>query len=257
MKTARYIVFGFFTYLLFVTVTLPANVVYSYWKDQFGANVPLYLQNVEGSVWSGTARQATIDRVQLKKLRWQLRPSRLLLGKAEAALEFSMQDGYGKGVVGHSVLGSSYLQDIEAWIPMVEFMPLVNLQSLNAGGALAVNLGELHVKDRMIASALGTITWQDAEINILKPLPLGSLNVELQPTDEGVKGVLSDQGGPLQAEGLITLTNDGKYDLNATVAVRDPLQTDLKNALRTIGPTDRSGKTQLKASGDLANLGLI
>lgn len=257
MIKVRYILFGIVCYFMFVVVTLPANVVYAYWKDMFGGNVPVVLQGLNGSIWSGAAAQAYITDKQVEKLQWQFRPLPLILGRVELALEFSLQDGFGKAVVGHSVLGNSYLSDVEAWIPMGDLLPMFNLQSLNAGGSLSLNLTELTVKEKMVTSALGNLTWQDAEITLLKPLPLGSLAVDIEPTDEGIKGVLSDQGGPMSAEGLVTLSPEGQYEINAAVSVRDPQQTDLQNALRSIGPTGADGKTKLKASGDLASLGLF
>jgi hypothetical protein len=257
MSTARYIIFGVFVYMAFILVTLPADAVYGYWKKYLGGDVPLYLDDIQGSIWSGQAAHAAVVDQQVQQVKWHTRPTALLLGKAELGFEFSIEEGYAKGVVGKNLLGDPYMSGVEAWLPMNDFLTLFNLQSLNAGGALAVNLDNVTIRDNLISSASGDITWQDAEINILKPMPLGSINVTLEPTDEGVKGVLSDQGGPLQADGLLTLTADGKYDFNAEVSVRDPQQRDLANALHTLGPTNSSGKTQLKLSGDLKNLRLL
>ncbi len=221
-----------------------------------GEDVPIVLEGVNGSVWSGSAAQAYVSNQQVEKLKWHFKPVQLLLGNAELALDFSMQDGYGKGSVGYSVFGSIYADNIEAWLPSALILPIFNLGSLQPGGALAINLTELKIKDHTVSTALGSLVWQDAEITILKPMTLGSLQIQLEPTDEGIKGVISDMGGPLQAEGLLTLTRDGKYDFNAEIAVRDPQQRDLANAIRSLGRQDSTGKVKLKQSGDLASLGL-
>ncbi|WP_455203563.1 type II secretion system protein N [Kaarinaea lacus] len=257
MKTVRYVLLGLACYLAFLIVTLPANAVYGYWKNWLGAEVPLVLEGIDGSIWSGSAAQALISDQKVQKLKWQFRPIKLLMGKAELALDFSLQEGYGKGNLGKSLFGGIYLHDVEAWLPMMEFLTFFNMQSLKPGGALAINLNELQIQDRTIASAIGSLVWQDAEVTILKPMPLGSLQVELQPDDDGIKGVLSDQGGPLQAEGLFTLNSEGKYDFNAALAVRDSQQKDLQNAIRSLGRSDRDGKVKLTHSGDIAALRLF
>jgi general secretion pathway protein N len=251
----RYIILGLVFYLVFLLTSLPANVVYAYWKQSMGEEVPVFLSGVDGSVWSGKAAQANIAGQQFEKLSWHFKPIQLLLGNTELAVDFSMQDGYGKGNVGYNLLGSVYANDVEAWLPMGLVLPMFDLGSLKPGGALAVNLSELKIKDHTVATALGSLAWQDAEITILKPMPLGSLQVELEPTDDGIKGVISDMGGPLQAEGLVTVDKEGKYNFNAEIAVRDPQQRDLANAIRSLGRQDRTGKVKIQQAGDLASLG--
>ncbi len=251
----RYILLGLVCYLGFLVITLPADLVYGYWKNSLGHDSPIILEGVSGSVWSGQVAQASISGQPVDKLSWSLSPAQLLLGNAEVALDFAMRNGFGKGQVGYSVFGSIYADNVEAWLPMDLVAPMVQLGSLKPGGALAVNLSELKVKNHTLASALGTVVWQDAEITILKPMPLGSLQVELEPADDGVKGVISDLGGPLEAEGLVTVDSEGNYDFSAEIAVRDPNQRDLVNAIRSLGRQDSSGKVKLEQSGNLANLG--
>ena len=77
------------------------------------------------------------------------------------------------------------------------------------------------------------------------------------PIDEGIVGNIADQGGPLQANGKLVLTDDGKYTLDGEVSVRDPSEATLKNSLNMLGRPDKSGKIKLKRSGDLSQLGLF
>jgi len=253
----RYIIFGAIFYLGFLLTTLPAELVYGYWKHSAGKTTPVFLQGVDGSVWSGKAAQAYIAGQQIQNIKWRFKPWKTLLGDIELAMYFKMKDGYGKGVLGHNLLGGTYAHNLDAWLPMGWVLPMFNLGSLKPGGALAVNLKEFEIKGKTVATALGSLVWQDAEITILKPMPLGSLKVELEPTNEGIKGVISDMGGPLQVEGLVTLDHEGKYNLSAEVAVRDPQQQDLRNAINSIGRPDSSGKVRLQQSGNLDRLGLF
>lgn len=243
--------------MAFLVTTLPANLVYGYWKEYLGKDVPVVMDGLDGSVWSGSALGISVNNQQIQKVKWSFKPLQILLGNTELDLEFAMQDGYGKGSVGYNVLGDIYANGIEAWLPMDQVLPLFNLGSLRPGGALAINLIELVVNKQTVTTALGSLVWQDAEISILKPMPLGSLKVELEPGEQGVKGVISDMGGPLQVEGLLNVSQEGQYDVTGEVAVRDPEQKDLQNAIRSLGRSDRSGKVKLSQSGDLASLGFF
>lgn len=243
--------------MIFLLGTVPAEVVYGYWKQSIGKTTPVYLQGIGGSVWSGKASQASIAGETLQDLKWKLKPWKTLLGDAEVAMYFKMKNGYGKGVIGHNLLGSNYAHNVEAWLPMGWLMPMFKLGSLKAGGALAINLKELEVKNKTVATALGSLVWQDAEITILKPMPLGSLKVDLKPTSDGIEGVISDMGGPLKVEGLVSLDHEGKYEIKAELALRDPEQQDLKNAIYSLGRPDSSGKVKLQQTGNIASLGLL
>ena len=79
------------------------------------------------------------------------------------------------------------------------------------------------------------------------------MNVETK--DEAVQGVLSDGGGPLSAEGLLTLSADGAYQFSGRFAARG--DKDLEQALRTMGRPGADGKVAVKQSGTLASLGLV
>ena len=83
---------------------------------------------------------------------------------------------------------------------------------------------------------------------------LGDLKMTFETGADGVKGILSDGGGPLSAEGLLTLDAEGGYQFNGALAARDPSAKDLKNALNSMGRPDREGKHVIKRSGKLSQL---
>jgi len=252
----RYISFGVITYLFFALYHFPASFAYAQLQSFTENQIPVKLYEVNGSIWSGEANSAIVGQSKLKDVKWHLKPFSLMLGNLELGWEFAVDDGYGKGVAGRGLLGGIYLQDIEAWLPAMDIMSMANLAYLKMGGSLAINLEELELDGRKIESLIGTITWHEAEVSILQSVKLGGLQVVFEPGDEGIVGNITDQGGPLQANGKLVLTEDGKYTLDGEVSVRDATQTNLKNALSFLGRPDRSGKIKLKRSGNLADLGL-
>jgi hypothetical protein len=250
----RYLFFLLISYLVFAVVTFPASVAYGYWKQYLGGKIPLVITDVTGSVWSAKASGVRIGPQQLESLQWAFHPLSLLVGDVEIEWEIAVDNGYGKGVAGMNVLGTTYLHDTEALIPMTLIAGLADIQALKPGGSIGVSLATVDVADHVIATVSGSVAWHSAEVTLLRPMTLGNLEVKFETDAEGIRGVLADAGGPLQAEGLLSLDQAGSWAFNGALAVRDPQQTDLKNALRSMGRPDSSGKHQIKRSGKLPAL---
>jgi len=247
---------GFIAFVVFLVATLPANVAYSYWKSMRGADVPVVLKDVEGSIWSGRVGKASVMGQPFQAVTWDANAYTLLLGILELNFEFKVPDGYAKGIVGHSFFGGTYLSDIEAWLPLREVKNLFNIDALRPAGNLDIQLSTVKIDKNTIVSAKGDLAWHSAEMTLLKKLNLGDLQVTLEPSDEGIKGVLADQGGPLIADGILQLNRDNSYQFNGEFAARGN-QPDLANALRTMGRPDREGKVKVTQSGNLSALGIL
>jgi hypothetical protein len=63
-------------------------------------------------------------------------------------------------------------------------------------------------------------------------------------------GSLRDIGGPIALQGTVQLAHGG-YELNATLAPRDPANTSLAQLLSLLGPPDAQGRHQLSIAGTL------
>ena len=252
----RYILLALLLYLIFLLATLPAQLVYGYAKQMLGPKLPLTLTEIDGSIWSGRAGQSKVATQLLNTVQWEFRPLSLLAGRVELNLELTVTDGYAKGIAGASVLGNFYLRQLEGLVPMTYVAKVAKIEALKPAGALGINLDSLEFKGQSITALSGNVAWHGAELTLLKPMRLGDFKVTLETGNEGIKGVLSDAGGPLQAEGLLTLDTEGGYQFNGALALRDTSQTDLANALRSFGRPDSAGKYRLKQAGKLSQLRL-
>ncbi|MGD8639940.1 MAG: type II secretion system protein N, partial [Gammaproteobacteria bacterium] len=164
-------------------------------------------------------------------------------------------DGYANGTLGYSFFGGSYVSRLEAWLPLKEVDQLINAAALRPGGALDVKLTNVKLNDSAVVSATGDVAWYSAEMTLLKKLSLGDLQVKFEPHEGGVKGVLSDQGGPLRAEGILQLNPDKSYEFDGAFGTRGN-QPDLHAALTTMGRFDREGKVNVSLKGNLTQFGL-
>jgi len=252
----KYILYGTLFYLLFLFVTLPADISYAYWKKHWGDRDPIVLSGIEGSVWSGSVAQAMIKGQRVQQMQWHLKPFSLLLGKVEADVEFTVPDGFGKGRVGYSFFSGAYANDVEAWIPLPVVARFVNLAALRPGGKLNINLQDFAYDKGIIKQANGTLAWLDAEVSFFQPVALGNFQLDLSNSDEGVVGNLKDKGGPLQAQAKLSLNHKGDYSVDGEVILRDKSRNDLQQALQAMGRPNAKGAIPLKQKGNLSQLGL-
>jgi hypothetical protein len=254
-STFKYGIFGIAAYLVFLVATMPAGFAYGYWKTLFGGgDAPVTFDDIRGSVWSGQAGKATINGQQLSALTWDTNFFTLLLGIMEMNFEFKVADGYGKGTMGYSVFGGTYLNDVEAWLPLSEVENILKVSAFKPGGALDVKMSTVKLDDNTVVSAKGDVAWHGAELTLLKKLVLGDLDVAFEPHEGGVKGVLSDQGGPLSAEGVLQLGPEKSYEFEGAFGMRGN-NPDLQNTLRTMGRLDRDGKVKVSLKGSLEQFG--
>jgi len=175
-------------------------------------------------------------------------------GRLEMDVEFKVADGYGKGTLGYSFFGGTYFNNVEAWLPMSAIEQIANISAFKPGGALDIKLSNVKLDNNVVVSARGDVAWHGAEMTMLKPLVLGDLDIAFEPNEGGVKAVLTDQGGPLKAEGILQLNPDKSYEFNGAFGTRGN-QKDLHAALTTMGRFDRDGKVKLSLKGNLEQFG--
>jgi len=253
----RYIIIGSFFYLIFLVVTFPSNIAYTYWKQYLGQQTPIQVTGLDGSIWSGQASSATFKGQTLQPLKWSFQPFNLFLGKLAVDWEFTVEDGYGKGQAGYSLLDGYYLQDMDAWLPVATLAPMMNATALKPAGKLSVKLDSLYSDGKSVTSANGSIEWHDAEITLLSKMLLGSYHVDIRQEDDILSGVLSDKGGPIEATGDFTLSPEGDYQFDGLLSLRDADRKDLRQALSSMGRPNREGKIKLSQKGNLSKLGVF
>lgn len=234
-------------YIVFLLLQIPAARVYAWLAPD--ERLPAQLYQISGSIWNGRAEAATIGDVRIDSLAWHFRPHALVTGRVEAAVEFSRDNGRVASISGRSLAGAYYLRDVKADFPLDDLAPLVTGARMGLSGELKIELDRVEVSEQKIVAARGVIAVENAGLDAPANVSLGGFTLTLETTDEGIKGVLKDDGGPLQADGILMLNPDGRYRLTAEIAARDPQRGDLRQALQFIGTPSPAGKVSLTRHG--------
>jgi general secretion pathway protein N len=250
----RLITFALLAYLAFLIMDFPAERAYHYWQAQAGTRQGFALGNLSGSVWSGNAGQAMINGQRVEDLNWHLQPWALATGKVALNWGAKLADGFGEGQLAAGMKGELEMDRLKARLDLSQ-LSVRALQALQPKGTVSLNLQDVTWTGEALTSAQGRIVWNGAGINFLQALDFGDLSLNLETTDEGVKGVLSDGGGPLEAVGVLRLKPDGSYQFTGSFAARGGDQA-LSRALRSLGRPGADGKVKVSQTGTLAALGL-
>lgn len=258
----RFVALGFLIYIIFLVLNFPADRAYAYWKSSESASQNFALAGISGSVWSGKANVAVIKRTRFENIEWTYRPWVLLLGQVGLNWRFQLPDSqgskagsYGQGVTSFGLDGSVSFSSLEAQLPASMVASMAKMQALQPSGSVGLNLEDVEWNGQSLVSAEGRVVWRGAGVNLLQPVSLGDLTLTLETRDDEIKGVIADGGGPLSAEGLLTLAEDGRYQFNGAFAARN--DKGLENALRSMGRPGADGKVKIKYSGNLARLGIL
>jgi general secretion pathway protein N len=247
-------VLGVALFLVFLVATLPAQLAYAFAKQNVARDLPLILDHVQGTVWSGRAAPVQIGGQRLDSLSWDVNALALLIGRVQAQVEFRYGDSYGKANVARGFTGKIYARDVEARIALQRMKIVSQLLPLGMQGALLLNVTRFDLDRRSILAAEGALAWDGAVITVPQRTEFGNLRVTLGAEGDSVKGTLTDGGGPLQAEGLLLIGHDGNYKFTGAFAVRDPSQTLLAQGLQFIGRPGADGKIAVANAGHLSGL---
>jgi len=248
-RTIRYGALVLILYVVFLLLLLPADRVYAVLKEKIPLPVSLY--QIDGSVWDGRAQVVMMGQQRLESFGWQFEPLPLFIGRLQLAVGFDKNDGRLSTIVGRSMMGDYFLRDLDADLPATELESLFSPIKIGLSGNVTANLKEIKFKGNQLSTAKGTLLWKDAGLISSADNTLGSFEVSFETTEEGIKGILKDAGGPLQADGLLMLKPDGSYQLTASFIPRDARRNDLRQALRFLGNPDSTGKVSVSQSGKL------
>jgi hypothetical protein len=75
--------------------------------------------------------------------------------------------------------------------------------------------------------------------------------MELTTGDQGIRGTVTDKGGPVRLNGNLTLTPDNRYRLVGEISARDNHNPHLRQVLSLLGPPGEDGTWKMDITGTL------
>lgn len=247
----HYLVLGLCAWLLFLLWRFPALVAYDMFAVPAG---PVQAAGVAGTLWHGEAAQLQYQKRYLGQLSWQLTPWGMLLGRLGGEITLTQDNAYLQAQGGVPLSGGElFLSQLEGRLPLTVIQPYLSMIPLPLEGVLSLKLEGVRVNpEGRLQQAEGRMVWNQAGVSAPQQLQFGDLQMTLQNRDEGgIKGEISDSGGPLQLRASFTLGGDGAYTLTGQVKAAESAPKELRQTLALLGKADSQGNYPLNFSGAL------
>jgi general secretion pathway protein N len=247
-QRTRLIISGTVAVLIFILILAPATLVISALP---GASIGA--SGVSGSLWNGSAQRISINGFSVNATRWTIKPLALLAGALELRLLTSWPGGEFEGDLSARITGLLQIKDASVFASLNELSETVGMP---ASGQLSLNIESLAIKNNWPTQVVGSLnlsglTTVQPGSNI--PIILGNYAVvftnKIVNDDKPIIGTITDNGGPLELSGQVTLTAPNQYLLETKIKPQANAAANLKQALKFIAPTDNRGAHDFKLNG--------
>jgi len=203
---------------------------------------------IEGSLWSGGCSGLTVGGTALGDLTWDLKPSRLLLGRAAAGVTLSHGPADAAADIEAGLGGTITARNVIADLPLSS--GLVPSVPANLYGRAHCELALVQLQHGVIRQIEGRIEARNLEERSGNNTALGSYAVNFPAGGSGDPvGTLRDLEGPLALEGTLRLTPAPGFELEGVIAARGGAPPELVNSLRFLGSPDATGRRPFSLSG--------
>jgi|GEM_PF-2768624 len=254
MKTRTLILAGTVSFLLTSLTQLPAKLVLA----QLPADLPVQLQGIYGTLWTGGASSLSAQGIQLNNLQWDLQTRALLKGKLAADLRGSLaQGGDIDGLCSINLAGTLNCAPLNlSNLPAQVVSPyLQNLMIPPLSGTFHANFNSVAWDRQTLPQLSGHGEWREAGVQML-PQRYGNYTAIISSGENDAQQI-SLASAPEAAFGLngtITLEANGQYQTQLDIKPGNSIDEGTKQFLTSfIVPPQADGTYQIREQGQLPN----
>jgi len=270
----RLIVLGVVAFLAFVLVTLPASVITGR-LERFGVQT----EEVQGSVWNGTAAMLRYRGTPLGQLQWQVHPLSLFGGRLRLDAHLLQSESQSlRSALSLAPGGRMRFENLQGTFPL-SLLSTFGVAGSWSGSA-RLNFTELTLLDGWPAEASGTLELHDLQAPTAKRQSLGGFRATFPASaaqsaaaaglasgaggagqDSQVSsstgnpselvGALNSLEGPLDLAGVLKLSRNRGYVVEGRVAAKPGAPQDMAQMIEYFGTPDAQGRRPFSLAGTL------
>jgi len=240
----RLIIAGLLTLVAGLIILFPARVAYNWFAPPGTA-----ISGIEGTVWSGSARHATVAGIYVANLRWQSKPLRLLTGKLAYAIEGSFSSGFIESDMALGFGGDIYLTNLTGSLPVRMLDQATGVAGMQ--GSLNVNFERLQFSDGLPVAATGVVEIRGLLLPLVAPTPIGGFRAEFFTQQDGVVASVKDTDGIFDLAGSLKLSSDRNYTFLGKLAAKPETPAQVREQMRFLGSPNERGQYELRLEGQL------
>ncbi len=234
--------------LLVFFALLIARLPASWLQQQFARDLPL--ENINGSVWQGQA-SVSYPQFPIETIRWRLEALPLLLGVLQ--FDFTLEDA-AITATGRARLSRNKqrLEFTTANLDASRFNSLGYLPfGIEIAGDVLANDIVIERQQGVFSQAQGTVRWSPAYLLSPQAVSLQAYLAVISHEEQQLLLHMSDQGGPLEVDGLAWLAADLGYRYAINLRVVEQAPQAVKSGIANLGRSDADGVVHISGSGRL------
>jgi len=242
---SRLISVGLVTLFLGLLIFFPARVAYQWFAPQ-----TISLAGINGSIWSGSAREAQASGIYLRDIVWHLRPLALFTGKLSYALKASPTSGFVETNIGLGITGTVFFTDVKAALSMQSLQQAIGMPRLS--GSVNVQFDRLLLVGGIPVAADGVLEVADLVVPIVHRSSIGGYRTEFFTQESGVTASVEDTDGVVELAGsLQVFAETGNYMFDGLVAPKSNTPANLRQQMQFLGSPNDRGQYRLTLEGTL------
>ncbi len=223
-------------------VTFPARVAYHWVSPPF-----VQINGIQGTVWSGTAREFSTNGVYLTDLTWNMRPLRLFTGTALYEVSASPAAGLFESEVALSFGGAVTLRNLRAALPLQMFEPATRIDGLKGDASFRFERLELEA-GRPVAMD-GTLDIGSLVVPKISNGSLGGYRAEFFTQNNGIVASIEDTDGVVDLAGSLQIHSDKSYAFLGQVVAKRDTPEQINRQLGRLPPANERGQHELRLEG--------
>ncbi|MGI9219761.1 MAG: type II secretion system protein N [Woeseiaceae bacterium] len=238
----RLISVGLFVGIIGLVLLFPARVAYLWF-----APPQVALSGISGTIWSGYAREATVDGFYLRDLSWRFQPLNLFTARLGYTIESKFASGFAEGDIAIG-FGSVRARNLLATLPLNAIQAT---SMAGARGSLSADIVELKIVDGLPVVADGSLEVAGLVLPLVHREPIGGFKAEMFTGDSGISASIEDTAAVIDLAGSLQLSADGVYEFYAQISAIENTPPQLREQLRFLGSANDRGQHELRLEGRL------
>ena len=230
------------TFVIGVVALFPARVAY-----QWFAPPGVAISNISGTVWSGSAGEATINQLYLHDLQWRFRPSSLFSGGLGFHLEAKPVSGFVDAVVIAGFGNSVEVHDLTASMPLEVLGSALRIGGLR--GSASLQFERLEMSDQTLRYAAGTLNVANVSVPLVGRELLGGYRAEFSTQSDVINASVEDTDDVVDLAGTLTIRPDRSYDLEGLIIATPTTPNTIRQQMEFLGPANDRGQREIRFGG--------
>jgi len=235
------IIAGIGTFVVGILLLLPARVVV-----HFAAPPGVLLSGINGSAWSGSAREGSVNGAYFRDIEWRLKPLRIFTGVVAYSVKANPTPGFIETDLAVGFGGKIEISGLRASLPL-ERLSL----AYDVHGTANLRFERVSIVDNYAVAADGTVEVVNLIVSEIGASSLGNFDIEFFSKNDGIAASIEDSNAVVDFAGSLELSSDRSFQFLGQIVEKPDTPADVLRQLQFLPPANARGQRELRLEGTL------